>query len=259
MPRHNLNHWWPQGITKPQWVNSLWPSDAICRHRYGSTLVQPQVMVCCLMAPNHYLNQIWLVISKVLWHSSESNLTMCAQANILYLSPWMLVLSLKIIMFTAKSPRGQWVNLLWPSDIIWWHRFGSILAQVMACCLTAPGHYLNQCWLIISMVQWHSYEGSFTRDTSAIDHQNQLENYSSNIYFESPRGQWVNSPYIVQPINIMCETSHTTGNKVKEIFSETKTTNTNKTAYCHPIGILNTNIDKINKYFPRLLELPNCD
>ena len=28
-----------------------------------------------------------------------------------------------------------------------WHRPGSTLAQVMACCLTAPRHYLNQCWL----------------------------------------------------------------------------------------------------------------
>ena len=26
---------------------------------------------------------------------------------------------------------------------------GSTLAQVVACCLTAPSHYLNQCWLII--------------------------------------------------------------------------------------------------------------
>ena len=48
-------------------------------------------------------------------------------------------------------------NSLWPSDAIWWHRSGSTLAQVMACCLTAPRHYLNQCWLIINEVQWHSY------------------------------------------------------------------------------------------------------
>ena len=33
----------------------------------------------------------------------------------------------------------------------------------MACCLTAPSHYLNQCWLIISEVQWHSYQGNFIR------------------------------------------------------------------------------------------------
>ena len=45
------------------------------------------------------------------------------------------------------------VNSLWPSDAIWQHRSGSTLAQVMAFCLTAPSHYLNQCcWLIISEV-----------------------------------------------------------------------------------------------------------
>ena len=49
------------------------------------------------------------------------------------------------------------VNSLWPSDAIWRQGSGSTLAQVMACCLTAPSHYLNQCWLIISEVQWHSY------------------------------------------------------------------------------------------------------
>ena len=43
-------------------------------------------------------------------------------------------------------------NSLRPSDVIWQHRSGSTLAQVMACCLTAPSHYLNQCWLIISKV-----------------------------------------------------------------------------------------------------------
>ena len=49
------------------------------------------------------------------------------------------------------------LNSLWPNDAIWRQRSGSTLAQVMACCLTAPSHYLNQCWLIISEVQWHSY------------------------------------------------------------------------------------------------------
>ena len=42
------------------------------------------------------------------------------------------------------------VSHLWPSDAILWHRSGSTLAQVMALCLMAPSHYLNQCWLIIS-------------------------------------------------------------------------------------------------------------
>ena len=35
------------------------------------------------------------------------------------------------------------VNSLWLSDAIWCHRSVSTLAQVMACCLTAPSHYQN--------------------------------------------------------------------------------------------------------------------
>ena len=50
-----------------------------------------------------------------------------------------------------------YINTLWPNDTIWQQRSGSTLAQVMACSLTAPSHYLNQCWLIISEVQSHSY------------------------------------------------------------------------------------------------------
>ena len=83
------------------------------------------------------------------------------------------------------------MNSLWPSDTIWWQRSGSTLAQVMACCLMTPSHYLNQCWLIISEVQWHSYYGDFTRDASTISHWNPFENYMSKIEFKFPRGQWV--------------------------------------------------------------------
>ena len=45
-----------------------------------------------------------------------------------------------------------YINSLGPSDAIWWQKTGSTLAQVMACCLTAPSHYLNQCLLLISKV-----------------------------------------------------------------------------------------------------------
>ena len=45
------------------------------------------------------------------------------------------------------------VNSFWPSDTMWRQRSGSTLAQVMACCLMAPSHYLNRCSLIISEVQ----------------------------------------------------------------------------------------------------------
>ena len=37
------------------------------------------------------------------------------------------------------------------------------MAQVMACCLRAPSHYLNQCWLIIGEAPWHSSQGIILR------------------------------------------------------------------------------------------------
>ena len=86
---------------------------------------------------------------------------------------------------------GPYVNSLGPSSAIWRQRCGWTLVQVMACCLTAPSHYLIHFWLIISKVEWHSSEGKFTRDASAINHWNYLENYVPKISFKFPRGQWV--------------------------------------------------------------------
>ena len=51
------------------------------------------------------------------------------------------------LIFMIRSPilvrQHLYINSLWPSDAIWRHGSGSTLAQVMACCLTAPSHYLN--------------------------------------------------------------------------------------------------------------------
>ena len=44
---------------------------------------------------------------------------------------------------------------------IWHHRNGSTLVQVMESCLTAPGHYRDQCWFLISAVLWQSHESIF--------------------------------------------------------------------------------------------------
>ena len=84
------------------------------------------------------------------------------------------------IFFTGKMESWYWSkslhsgklenNSLRPSDTIWRHRSGSTLAQVMAYFLMAPSHYLNQCWLIISKVLWHSSEDHFLRDTLATIH-----------------------------------------------------------------------------------------
>ena len=61
------------------------------------------------------------------------------------------------------------VNSLRPSDSIWRQWSWTTLAQVMACCLMAPSHYLNQCWLTISKVLWQLPEGYFKGNTPFIN------------------------------------------------------------------------------------------
>ena len=68
-PSHNLNQWWfdyrrnvfenilkmSSILFRSQCVNSLWPGDAMWRHRLGSTL--DRVMACRLVIPSHHLKQ----------------------------------------------------------------------------------------------------------------------------------------------------------------------------------------------------------
>ena len=82
------------------------------------------------------------------------------------------------------------VDSLWPSDTIWRRRSRSALVQVMACCLTAPSHYLNQCWLnhqrntditnyIIDLKQSNRLHIS---NISTNDHCQPLPNFHSNTH-----------------------------------------------------------------------------
>ena len=52
-----------------------------------------------------------------------------------------------------NRPPNRSINSLCFNGIIWRHR--SIMAQVMACCLTASSHYRNQCWLIVCEILRH--------------------------------------------------------------------------------------------------------
>ena len=62
-------------LCRHPFVNSLWPDDTIWWHRSKALA---WVMVCCLAARSHYLNQCWLPITQVLWHWPEGNFTECA-------------------------------------------------------------------------------------------------------------------------------------------------------------------------------------
>ena len=97
------------------------------------------------------------------------------------------------------------LNSLWPSEAIWWQRSGSTLAQVMACCLTAPSHYPNQCWLIrmiiISKVPWKISEGIIITRSEDTSQQNKISSCIFKIASRSPRDQWVNRFWFVWLMN----------------------------------------------------------
>ena len=106
---------------------------------------------------------------------------------LLIIQHWFFAIKYVLSLITNNITYG--FNSLWPSEAIWHWRSWSTLLQVMACCLTAPSHYMKQRWIIISKVQRHSSEGNFTINTSAVNHWNDLEYYLTKISFKSSRGQ----------------------------------------------------------------------
>ena len=77
--------------------------------------------VCCLTAPSHYLNQCWLIISELLWHSPESKVTSSAQVTILN--------KLKNDMFRREGSSG-------------YHSFYGWLKVHWVCIFRRKGHYI---------------------------------------------------------------------------------------------------------------------
>ena len=68
------------------WMMMVWcystktsTNTVLISHRSVSKLAE--VMACCPMAPSHYLNRFWLIVSKVQWHSSEGIFARDALAN----------------------------------------------------------------------------------------------------------------------------------------------------------------------------------
>ena len=81
----------------------------------------------------------------------------------------------------------------------------------MAFCLTARNHYLNQWWLLMSEVLWHSFESNFTASAQGTLLYNEFKNFTFKIPATSPRGQWVNSqkpPHICHDIMSLYSTGY---------------------------------------------------
>ena len=115
----------------------------------------------------------------------------CLSRNLLNLIPWCYCLW-QPLWLAWHMRQETIINSLWRSDAVWRQRSGSTLAQVMACCLTSPSHYLNQCWLTASTDQWRLSKGNFTRDNPSHQSQIPASICLDKISFKSPRDQWVN-------------------------------------------------------------------
>ena len=115
-----------------------------------STLVQ--VMAWCRQATSHYLSQCWprSMLPNGVTRPQWVNTRLMAWASNIF------------VRTSLPKKKVVWnVNWLWLSDAIQWHRSWLTLSKLMACWLTAPSNYLNQCWLIITGILWHSPESNF--------------------------------------------------------------------------------------------------
>ena len=137
------------------------------------------------------LNFTWMLTNTSIWTTQIFKKKLKRQSFIIFTFQksaitfeqgciWVLYQTCKDIRtcraFEKDLQTNPFIISLGPSDAIWWQRFGSTSAQVMACCLTESSHYLNQSWLIISKVEWQSSKRKLTRDYSAINHWNCLGN-----------------------------------------------------------------------------------
>ena len=131
-------------------------------------------MIPCNMQANFQLS---LACCRITYLKSDKKLTLVDE-----------ILSFCIFMLFVQF-RG--LNSLWPSDAIWWHRSWSTLVQVMACCLTAPSHYLNQCWLIVKYGPVTFIYGQLHQKYPSHQSWKSASIFLNKISFKSLRGQWV--------------------------------------------------------------------
>ena len=103
---------------------------------------------------------------------------------------YMFINSIVIDLYNSLIYYNKFKNaaqLLTQCDLV--TPYGSTLNQVM---LWATSHYLNQCWLMISVVVLYPPEDKFTRNAQDIYPWHEFEHYWFKITAACPRSQWVN-------------------------------------------------------------------
>ena len=92
---------------------AIWPSLSPC------TVINPILLTYLLVPTGH--EQPWFGLCKIggSWSSTRKDFSQLGHSDAIY-------------------------------TCMYWHKSEATLAQVMACCLMAPSHFLNQCWILIS-------------------------------------------------------------------------------------------------------------
>ena len=160
-------------------INPLWREK---RSRHFQRMRNPQIYVSgkrpvCMCVPTITFG-IYLAQSQYLYtfhHRPwvKNGFAMSMNWNLLnqlYICIYILYVLLNIKLFSSRE--------CLMCGAIWRHPSVTTLAEAMACCLMAPSHYPNQCWLRIREHLWHSFESNFT---ASIQLQNLFWNCSFKI------------------------------------------------------------------------------
>ena len=98
---------------------------------------------CSRLVPGSLINYMPLLVLVVALHKIQVPcLSPLHLSSVLFDPKYILLLQTYVMM-------ALWCHAPYSSST-------STLAQAMACCLKAPSHYLNQCWLLINKDLWYS-------------------------------------------------------------------------------------------------------
>ena len=148
---------------------------------------------CCVLYPKYQCVLLRIeMFNGVLCLAIQSNAKNTPRDKIYFIQHYERCLShLRVHNVSQCVMAMHTVDSLWPSDAIWLQRSELTLAQVMACCLTAPSHYLNQSWLISKGVLCHSLTSNCGRRAQELNPLHMFGEYTLRLATTRPRGQWV--------------------------------------------------------------------
>ena len=116
----------------------------------------PDNNITCIRFENITMAEIWPLVTwfpanalELLQYCTQPSIYSCVKLTRGLSAPHSFLITkfYTYIQFLSNK-------LLWPSYIIWCHESWSTLVQLMAWCLMASSHYLDQYWLIIKSVLW---------------------------------------------------------------------------------------------------------